>query len=112
MSTGRGARGVEAVHAPFFCCSSSVMAALRSLDLFSGIGGLSLALKGLCEPLCYCEIEPAAQAVLQDQMRRGAFLPRRYAPMCAPSRLNGCVDTQIPSPTALLGASRARASHC
>ena len=46
------------------------MAALRSLDLFSGIGGLSLALQGLCEPLLYCEIEPAAQAVLQDQMRR------------------------------------------
>ena len=59
------------------------MAALRSLDLFSGIGGLSLALHGLCEPLCYYEIEPAAQAVLKDQMRRGG-LPA--APICADVR--------------------------
>ena len=68
------------------------MAALRSLDLFSGIGGLTLALKGLCEPLLYCEIEPTAQAVLLDQMRRGG-LPA--APICSdvrtltPQRLRG-----------------------
>ena len=61
---------------PFFL--PSVMA-LRSLDLFSGVGGLTLALKGLCEPVCFCEIEPAAQAVLRNQMRRGG-LPE--APIC------------------------------
>jgi hypothetical protein len=59
------------------------MASLRSLDLFSGIGGLTLALKGLCEPLCFCEIDRAAQAVLQDQMRRGG-LPA--APICSDVR--------------------------
>ena len=46
---------------------------LRSLSLFSGIGGLDLSLKGVLKPLVYCEIDPHALAVLHDQMRKGTL---------------------------------------
>ena len=52
---------------------------LRSLDLFSGIGGLSIALTGIASPMLYCDIDPAAQAVLADCMKR-QLLPQ--APIC------------------------------
>ena len=52
---------------------------LRSLDLFSGIGGLTLALQGVAEPSAYCDIDPAAQAVLADRIAR-RLLPD--APVC------------------------------
>jgi len=48
---------------------------LKSLDLFSGIGGITLALKGLCKPVAYCEIDPHAQRVLNARMDDG-MLPR------------------------------------
>jgi hypothetical protein len=48
---------------------------LKSLDLFSGIGGITLALKGLCKPVAYCEIDPHAQCVLNARMDDG-MLPR------------------------------------
>ena len=44
---------------------------LKSLDLFSGIGGNSLALKGMVEPIAYCEIDKHAQAVLLSRMSDG-----------------------------------------
>ena len=52
---------------------------LRSLDLFSGIGGLTVALRGVAEPVAYCDIDSAAQAVLADRMDK-RLLP--YAPVC------------------------------
>ena len=39
-------------------------ASLKVLDLFSGIGGFSLALKGITETLAFCEIDWACQQVL------------------------------------------------
>ena len=48
---------------------------LKSLDLFSGIGGLTLALTGVAKPLAYCDIEPTAIAVIKDNMSTGN-LPR------------------------------------
>jgi hypothetical protein len=48
---------------------------LRSLDLFSGIGGLTLALEPWAEPVAYCENDPYAQAVLLSRMHSGE-LPR------------------------------------
>ena len=48
---------------------------LKSLDLFSGIGGLTLALTGVVKPLAYCDIEPNAIAVIRDNMATGN-LPR------------------------------------
>jgi site-specific DNA-cytosine methylase len=46
-----------------------------SLDLFSGIGALTLALQGLAAPVAYCEIDPHARAVLQVRMQDNS-LPR------------------------------------
>jgi DNA (cytosine-5)-methyltransferase 1 len=41
---------------------------LNGLDLFSGIGGLSLALRKWVKPIAYCEIDPFCQAVLLSRM--------------------------------------------
>lgn len=43
---------------------------LNGLDLFSGIGGLSLALSPWVHPLAYCENDGYAQAVLLSRMWR------------------------------------------
>ena len=42
---------------------------LRGLDLFSGIGGISLALKPWVKTIAYCEIEPYCRAVLLERMQ-------------------------------------------
>ena len=44
---------------------------LNGLDLFSGIGGMSLALKEWVRPVAYCEIEPYCQSVLLQRMQEG-----------------------------------------
>lgn len=41
---------------------------LKGLDLFSGIGGISLALNEWVRPIAYCEIDPYCQAVLLSRM--------------------------------------------
>lgn len=46
---------------------------LNGLDLFSGIGGLSIALSPWVIPRAYCEKEPYAQAVLLSRMRDGSI---------------------------------------
>ena len=43
----------------------------RSLDLFSGIGGFSLALRRQVTTILYCEINPECQSVLRHQMALG-----------------------------------------
>lgn len=44
---------------------------LRYVDLFSGVGGIALALRDLIQPVTYCEIDPDARAVLVRNMGRG-----------------------------------------
>ena len=44
---------------------------LNGLDLFSGIGGLTVALKRWVEPVAYCEIDQYAQGVLLSRMASG-----------------------------------------
>lgn len=44
---------------------------MNGLDLFSGIGGLTLALSPWVRPIAYCEIEPYARAVLLSRMEAG-----------------------------------------
>ena len=44
---------------------------LNGLDLFSGIGGISLALQDWVRPVAYCEIEPYCQSVLLSRMQEG-----------------------------------------
>ncbi len=41
---------------------------LNGLDLFSGVGGISVALKQWVRPIAYCEIDPYCQATLLTQM--------------------------------------------
>jgi len=48
---------------------------LKSLDLFSGYGGITLALKEYAQPVGYCEIESYAQAILLSRIE-GKDLPR------------------------------------
>lgn len=44
---------------------------LASLDLFSGIGGFSLAFRGVFKTVTYCEIDPQCRRVLENAMHRG-----------------------------------------
>lgn len=48
---------------------------MYGLDLFSGIGGITLALLPWVQPVAYCEIEPYAQGVLLSNMQ-AKTLPR------------------------------------
>ena len=41
---------------------------LNSLDLFTGVGGITIALEGLCNPIAYCDIDKNAQQVLKSRM--------------------------------------------
>jgi hypothetical protein len=56
---------------------------LRSLDLFSGIGGITRALHGLAEPLAYCDWAIESRRALQANMQAGR-LPK--APISADVR--------------------------
>jgi len=46
---------------------------MNGLDLFSGIGGISLALKDYIRPIIYCEIDPYCQGVLLSRMADGSL---------------------------------------
>jgi DNA (cytosine-5)-methyltransferase 1 len=46
---------------------------LNGLDLFSGVGGLALALSEWVRPVAYCENDRYAQAVLLSRMQRGGI---------------------------------------
>jgi len=48
---------------------------LRALDLFTGYGGITLALKDYVEPIAYVEIEEYAQRIIAERMADGS-LPR------------------------------------
>jgi DNA (cytosine-5)-methyltransferase 1 len=44
---------------------------MRCLDMFTGIGGMALALRGYVKPLLYCELDEPCRAVLSERMRAG-----------------------------------------
>lgn len=46
---------------------------INGLDLFSGIGGISLALKEWVKPIAYCEIDPYCQTVLLSRISDGSL---------------------------------------
>jgi site-specific DNA-cytosine methylase len=46
---------------------------LRSLDLFTGIAGITHALRGLAEPVAYCECEPRRIATLEALQKKGCI---------------------------------------
>ncbi|KAG5183000.1 S-adenosyl-L-methionine-dependent methyltransferase [Tribonema minus] len=47
----------------------------KTLDLFSGIGGLTYALAGVAEPVAYCDVDPICRAALTALFGKG-LLPR------------------------------------
>lgn len=47
-----------------FCLVEKKME-LRCLDLFSGIGGFSLALQSICKTVAYCDIDDGCRCILQ-----------------------------------------------
>ena len=70
---------------------------MKSLDLFSGIGGLTLSLRGACEAVAYCDIDPECRKVIEHNMALGR-LPR--APIFDDVRSLdaeklGCLKTEI-----------------
>lgn len=46
---------------------------MNGLDLFSGIGGISIALKEWVRPIAYCEIDPYCQQVLLSRISDGSI---------------------------------------
>lgn len=46
------------------------VAPLKELSLFTGIGGFSYSLRGVLQPILYCEIDPFCQKVLRKNMQR------------------------------------------
>ena len=46
---------------------------INGLDLFSGIGGMSIALTDWVRPIAYCEIDPYCQAVLLSRQSDGCI---------------------------------------
>lgn len=71
---------------------------LNGLDIFSGIGGMSLGLREWVKPIGYCEIDPYCQAVLLSRMAN-RLLPK--APIwddvstLPPRNFGACVDIII-----------------
>ena len=41
---------------------------LNAVDLFTGIGGFTLAFEGVCKPLLYCDVNPMIQNALKSMM--------------------------------------------
>lgn len=46
---------------------------MTSLDLFSGVGGITRALEGFARPIAYCEIDKDCQEVLKVRMEDGSL---------------------------------------
>lgn len=72
---------------------------MKSLDLFSGLGGITHALRGYFEPTMYCDIDKWAQAVLARLIDTGKLPP---APLYADVRSVGRVDESV---RAIVGGS-------
>ena len=49
------------------------MPLLKTIDLFTGVGGMTRALRGLAAPVGYCEIDPEARDLLRGLMDRRAL---------------------------------------
>ena len=64
---------------------------LKSLDLFSGIGGLTHAFRGVAEPVAYCDIEPNSRSALESLFNR-RLLPRAPIAQEVKSLDKACLD--------------------
>lgn len=45
------------------------MGTLKTIDLFSGVGGITLALSGFATPVMYCDVDPIARTSLQYSIK-------------------------------------------
>ena len=52
-----------------------MVARIPTLDLFSGIGGFSYALRDVCKTVAYCEIDRTCQSILMSCMQDGRLDP-------------------------------------
>jgi len=68
---------------------------LNGLDLFSGIGGITLALSEWVRPVAYCEIDPYCQGVLLSQMASGSISTAPIWDDIQTLRLDGCGMPEI-----------------
>lgn len=48
---------------------------MKSVDLFSGIGGITHALRGISRPVIYCDIDTTCQKILKHNMKKGRLPP-------------------------------------
>jgi DNA (cytosine-5)-methyltransferase 1 len=44
--------------------------ALKSIDLFTGVGGITLALSGIAHPVLYCDVDPIARQCIEFNISR------------------------------------------
>lgn len=72
---------------------------LKSLDLFSGVGGITHALRGLATPVMYCERDPGCIKTLTTLMHDGK-LPK--APVC--NDVQKLTPSSVPSGIDLIAA--------
>lgn len=63
--------------------------ALRSIDLFSGCGGIAYGLRDVCRTVAFCDIKVECRLCLQDNMQRGYLdkAPIYKNVACLPHRL-------------------------
>ncbi len=54
---------------------------LNGMSLFSGIGGIDIALKEWVRTCVYCELDSYCQGVLLSRMQDGIFIERQYGMM-------------------------------
>ena len=50
-----------------------IMEKIRTLDLFTGIGGFSIGLRDICTSVAYCEIDASCRKVIQKNIRSGGL---------------------------------------
>lgn len=68
---------------------------LRSLDLFTGVGGITHALRGMASPVMYCEKDPDCHKVLDKLMQQGRLPKAPIHPdisKLSPASIPGKVD--------------------
>jgi DNA-cytosine methyltransferase len=58
------------------CFGIPIIIMLKSYDVFTGVGGLTWALRGLAVPLLYCEKDDKCRQVLQVLMNEKGLLPK------------------------------------
>jgi DNA (cytosine-5)-methyltransferase 1 len=63
---------------------------LNGLSLFSGIGGIDVALSDWVRPIAYCEIDPYCQGVLLNHMATGFLSPAPIWPDIRGLHIGGC----------------------